>query len=365
MKVCILSAAAATHVVRWANAIAQRGHEVTVVSCANSVPNESHKYLPEVKIKLLRFPSPIGYYLNAVEVRRIAAEEQFDVINIHYASGYGTLGRLAGLKDALLSVWGSDVYDFPYSNPINMWTIKSNLKYFKRLASTSHCMARQSQKLVDRAFDITPFGVDPALFCPMENMRDSNRFLFGTVKLLYPKYGITDTINAFTKLVLKLRQNGEAELASKLRYEIYGKGPQWDELQKLINDNGMSEQIRLCGFVHNSELPKIINSFDMFCCNSVMNSESFGVAAVEAMACGIPVVVSDADGFAEVVVHEQTGLIVPKGNVEAITEAMYRLLKDPELRAQYGKAGRARVMELYDWNKNVEGMLEIYQQMMA
>ena len=94
--------------------------------------------------------------------------------------------------------------------------------------------------------------------------------------------------------------------------------------------------------------------------NSNSNSESFGVAAVEAMACGIPVQVSDADGFAEVVEDGVTGLIAPKGEVNAIAENMYRLLIDEDMRMKMSKAAVERVKKLYDWNKNVELMEKIY-----
>ena len=62
-----------------------------------------------------------GYYLNAPLLQRLAEKIKPDVVNAHYASGYGTLMRRAKLKNTVLSVWGSDVYDFPYKNRLFMW----------------------------------------------------------------------------------------------------------------------------------------------------------------------------------------------------------------------------------------------------
>ena len=95
--------------------------------------------------------------------------------------------------------------------------------------------------------------------------------------------------------------------------------------------------------------------------NSIYNSESFGVAAVEAMACGIPVIVSDADGFKEVVEDGVTGKIVEKGNVLSISEAMHDLITDKEKAKNYGANGIERVKKYFNWNDNVDKMISIYK----
>lgn len=360
MKIALVSAANSIHTVRWANALSRKGHGVTVFACKNHTADKNNLYDSAVEISLLPFPSPLGYYLNAIALKSRIRKGKFDVVNVHYASGYGTLGRLSKLKNALLNIWGSDVYEFPYQSAGNMKTITKNLSYYRFLASTSNCMAKQAKKLADREFFITPFGVDTTQFCPIENVKAPETVIFGTVKTLSPKYGIADTINAFILLVRRLEAEGQTDLAEKLRYEIYGSGEMKEELQKLIDDNGMTEKITLCGYVPNDQLPNIYNRFTVANSNSISDSESFGVAAVEAMACGVPVQVSDADGFAEVVADGETGLIAPKGNVEAIAENMYTLLTDSDLRDRLGKNGVERVRKLYDWDKNVDTMINIY-----
>ncbi len=360
MKIAFISAAKSIHIIRWANAMAQRGHEVVVISCANDIINGDSSYDSSVRIIGLKYSAPLGYYLNARQLKLIVAKEKFNVINIHYASGYGTLGRRAKLKNALLNIWGSDVYEFPYQSDFKMRLIKKNLRYFKYVASTSNCMANQAKKLVHREYNITPFGVDTNLFKPMPELKPKDKIILGTVKTLSQKYGIEDTIKAFISLFNRLNFEKHEDLASKLYYEIYGRGELKDALQQLINDNFMQDRIKLCGYVDNSRLPEIYNRFAIFNCNSITNSESFGVAAVEAMACGIPVQVSDADGFTEVVKDGVTGLIAPKGNVDAIAENMYKLLVDEDLRVDLGLAGVKRVSVYYDWKQNVDTMESLF-----
>jgi len=360
MKIAFISAAKSIHIVRWANAMAKRNHDVTVISCANDVDDNIGLYEKSVRIVALKYGAPFGYYLNASQLKKIVKREKFDVVNVHYASGYGTLGRRAKLKSALLNIWGSDVYEFPYQSSFKMNLIKKNLNYYDYAASTSKCMAKQAEKLVKRDYKITPFGVDTEKFKPVSGFKPKDKIIFGTVKTLSPKYGIADTVNAFIKLNKRLIDEGKADLADKLYYEIYGKGELKDELQSLINENGMQDKIKLCGYVDNNLLPEIYNRFTVGNSNSISNSESFGVAAVEAMACGIPVQVSDADGFAEVVQDGVTGLIAPKGDIDAIADNMYKLLTDKALRDNMSQAAVNRVKQLYDWESNVDLMENIY-----
>ena len=361
LKIAFVASGKSIHTARWANAMAERGHSVTVYSCAGDTPQNNTMFLEGVKIVELKYKAPLGYYLNARSLKKLIRNGNFDVVNVHYASGYGTLGRRAKLKNALLNIWGSDVYDFPYRSSFNMRTVKKNLAYYNRLASTSNCMARQAQRIVDREFEITPFGVDTSRFMPIDGKKQEGKFIFGTVKTLSPTYGICDSVNAFIKLYNRLISEDCAELADSLYYEIYGRGEQQEEIQKLIDDSGMSERIKLCGFVENSKLPQIYNRFNAACYASI--KESFGVAVVEAMACGVPVCATDADGFAEVVEEGVSGLLSPKGDPSALAENMYKLLTDGALCKKMGEAGVERVKKLYEWNANVDKMESIYKRM--
>lgn len=356
MKIAFISDAGCVHTVRWANAMAKRGNEVRVYSCSNHAP-KYNSFDEGVKVVLLKFSAPLGYYLNACQLRKSIEEYAPDVVNVHYASGYGTLGRWAGQKKALLNVWGSDVYDYPYYNAFNMYVITKNLSYYRYLASTSHCMARQSKTLVDRDFHITPFGVDTKAFAPKQADKQAG-YLIGTVKTLDDKYGIDVSIKAFAKLLELLKANGRDEIADSITYEIYGRGNQLQQLQDLTRQLGVDDKVKFMGYVENKSLPDVINRFDVFCCTS--RKESFGVAVVEAMACGVPAVTSDAEGFAEVMVDGETGRVVEREDYQATARALYDLIVDEDLRKRYGAAGRRRVEELYDWDANVDNMLGIY-----
>ena len=136
-------------------------------------------------------------------------------------------------------------------------------------------------------------------------------------------------IKAFALAVKKLPEGLQPSL------EIYGKGSRRDELQKLIGSLGLTGKAILCGAVPNTEVPGIISKMDVFCLPSV--AESFGVSAVEAMACCVPVIATDVDGFREVVDDGVTGYLVPARDPQAMADRICELARDPELRNSSGR----------------------------
>lgn len=366
MKILFLSAANSIHTVKWVNAFAERGNEVHLVYNKNHVP-QADKLNDRIVCHPLRYGGPLGYYLNAVQLRNLSKKILPDVINVHYASGYGTLARVAGIRPTLLSIWGSDVYEFPYKSKMNERILKKNVKHATMLASTSNCMAEQLRKVMDdesMEIGITPFGVDLNKFEPSKYVdSDSSYITIGNIKTLKSNYGIDILIDSIKILLDSLRKKGDIDIAKKIRVEIYGEGEQKQALLRQTTQLGLETVIQFKGKIANESVPEKLKRFDIFCAPSLY--ESFGVAIVEAMAMGVPVVVSDAEGFKEVVEDKETGIIVPKGNVEKLAEALEELVLNKEKRKKYGRQGRERVEVLYDWNKNVDMMEQLYEQLLT
>jgi len=99
---------------------------------------------------------------------------------------------------------------------------------------------------------------------------------------------------------------------------------------------------------------------DIYAAPSTEESESFGVAILEASACEKPVIVSDVGGLPEVVIENQTGFFVKPSNPEMLAEKMEILISDLELRKKMGAAGRKFVSEKYNWNDNLNQIISAY-----
>ena len=364
MKLFIISDLSDIHTKRWVSALAGRGIEIFLFGI-NKPDEEFYKKLKQVTVfrvdvfSKMQHPFRTGgieklKYLSVVKILRKKIQEfQPDIVHAHYASSNGLLGALSGFHPFIVSVWGSDVYDFPKVSFLHRCILKYTLKKADKILSTSHVMALETHQYTPKEIEITPFGVNTDLFKKIPVHRDDT-YIIGNVKTLLPKYGIDVLIKAFQLVV---DRNADKEL----RLEIVGTGPDHEKLEQLAKSLEIADKVHFIGQVENSSLPSYYNRFLVAVSASVWNSESFGVVAVEAMACECPVVTSDADGFTEVVKDGETGFIVPKKDVEKTAEAIQKFIDHPELRDEMGRKGRERVLALYDWNKNVDMMVDIYQ----
>jgi glycosyltransferase involved in cell wall biosynthesis len=368
MKLFLLSDIGSIHTKRWVSALSQKGIEIFLFGLS-SKGVEYYAQFPNVTVAQTSYANNIKnitedgifeklHYLKAIKLlKQCIADFQPDILHAHYASSYGLLGALIGFHPYIISVWGSDVYDFPNVSFLHKQVLKYSLSKADKILSTSHIMAKETQKYTKKTIAITPFGVDMDLFKKQYIQKDDSVFVVGNVKKLAPKYGIDVLINAF-KLLMDNNPN------RKLRLEIVGDGPDRDKLQQLAKELGISQHVDFRGKIENHLLPSVYNSVSVFVSVSVFNSESFGVVAVEAMSCECPVVVSDADGFTEVVVDGETGFIVPKRDAEATVAAIQKFIDDDTLRDKMGKEGRERVEKLYNWENNVNIMVNIYHEIL-
>ena len=118
MKIALLAPASSIHVVKWFNSLNELGHQVHLISLHKPIPsNPALNY--EERLHLLTTSSPIGYISNVTRLKQILNTIQPDILNVHYASGSGLLGRLCDLHPMLLSVWDDKSKE---ALRIDLWT---------------------------------------------------------------------------------------------------------------------------------------------------------------------------------------------------------------------------------------------------
>lgn len=360
MKIALMAAASSIHTIRWANGLAEAGHEVHVIS--------QHKAI-EVFVKgvyLHQFPyrGILGYFLMASKVRKLLKKIQPDILNAHYASGYGTLARLVIFHPYVLSVWGSDIYDFPYRSKLHRLLVRKNILAADQVASTGHSMAKQIMLIAPEVKNIriTPFGVDMDAYATINSVDVSKtNIVIGTVKAMSNIYGIDILIKAFSILLKKISVSNPI-LSDKMILRLVGNGPQTEELIQLAKKLGISDRVHFVGWVPHEEVPNELEKLDIYV--ALSRQESFGVAVIEAGAARRPVVVSNVGGLPEVVIDGVTGILVPKENPEIAAEALELLLLDPQLRLKMGELGRNHVEENYSWRKSIAVMTQVFEDTM-
>jgi glycosyltransferase involved in cell wall biosynthesis len=174
----------------------------------------------------------------------------------------------------------------------------------------------------------------------------------GNVAALVPHKGQRHLVEA-AAIVVRRRPD--------VHFVIVGEGELRAPLQRQIRALQLHRHVLLAGF--RPDALGLCKSFDLFVMSSVM--EGLGSAILEAMACRRAVAATAAGGIPEVVVHGETGLLVPPRDDAALAEAVLLLLDDAERRAAMGEAGRARVARAFSVDRMIDGVLESYQTVCA
>ncbi len=206
---------------------------------------------------------------------------------------------------------------------------------------------------------VVPCGVDTDLFRPAVNppeRPDRPRLL--SLGRVVPRKGVETVIQA-------LRNVRQAELvvAGGPAPDDLGTDPEVARLRAEAQAAGVADRVRFLGRVPREEVPALIRSAHMIVC--VPWYEPFGMVALEAMACGVPVIASAVGGQKETVVNGVTGVLVPPRHPVALTKALRRLIDDPLLRTAYGIAGADRARSRYAWPRIARETLAAYTRVLA
>lgn len=282
----------------------------------------------------------------------MAKELKPDILHAHYATSYGLLGALSGCHPFVISSWGMDILGFPESSIFHQKLLRWNLSRADAICATSNQLKEVTKHYLPNGKIpvVTPFGVDLQGFLP-DRVKKKGILTVGIVKSLEPKYGVEYLIRAFARVHEKFHS---------IRLLIVGDGYLRGELQQLVSELKLSEKTEFAGRVSHKEVPKWFNQIDVFVNPSIHESETFGVAVLEASAMEIPVIVSRIGGLPEVVQDGETGFLVPPENVNALAEKIELLASDENLRRRMGKAGREFVRKNYDWTENAKIMERLY-----
>lgn len=363
MKILLLSDTYSEHTEKWALALAKEGHQIGLFSFNKASYDWHHHenitvfFEPPQKINAESTLTKLSYLKYVTILRKIIRHFEPDILHAHYATSYGLVGALSKFHPFVLSVWGSDVYDFPARSRLHKRVLQYNLKQADALLSTSEVMKRELQKYTGKEIVVTPFGVNTHEFKPKQK-EPRQQINVGTIKPIEEKYGIRDIISAAEIIIKEKKQ---------LNYMFYliGDGYDLDLYRHLVQEKDLANNFVITGRVPFAEVHNYHQLLDVFLNVSVNDSESFGVATVEAMACETPVIVTDVGGLMEVVDQGKYGTIVPKNAPDALAEAILKVEAEPEFYRQQAEQARQHVLRTYDWSKNLETMLNVYARLIS
>jgi len=364
MRFCFLANASSVHTLRWVRYFVERGHEVHVISFENAQIKGAKVHFLQLPllVKNATFPLKIAYsYKMKTLIKRIKPE----VLHAHYVTNYGLFGALCNFKPFVLTAWGSDVLIVPEARLISM--IKAYIaRYVLRKANLITCDA-QHMKEAMRKLGVDPqriiiicFGVDTKKFSPKEKSEKLGAKLgiFGSpavisLRNLDPIYDVESLIRSVPWVLKEVPES---------KFLIAGKGSEEKRLRELAKSLGVSDNVKFVGFIPNEELPAYLNTVDV-CVSTSLSDAGIAASTAEAMACGLAVIVTDVADNRKWVEDGVNGFVVPIKDPKSLAEKIIYLLRNEDIRNQFGKINRKIIEERNNYYKEMEKMEEVYKEL--
>jgi glycosyltransferase involved in cell wall biosynthesis len=199
---------------------------------------------------------------------------------------------------------------------------------------------------------VTPYGVDVDTFRPLDDVeKEPNSILF---------VGDSEDRNKGVRYLLEAAHDLRHKLDFRITFIDHRPPKHLKTVQALKEKYRLHNRIDFLGKASTEELVRLYCRSQIVACPSLY--EGFGLPAVEAMACGVPVVATSAGALSEIIEDGVTGITVPPGDSDALRDALRRLLSDPELCRRMGEAGRQRVVERFTWRQTALRTAEVYEE---
>jgi glycosyltransferase involved in cell wall biosynthesis len=287
--------------------------------------------------------------LTLVRLARLLRQLRIDVVNVHFPGSpnvYFALLRRMGLVRLVTSIHGADMLPNGSRELSQHGPVLSLLAASDTVVAPSESYHRAVQAAwpeLDAPTCAIPNGIDPDElgYRPGVDETEEPPFVLSIAHLVHYK-GVDVLIRAFAAL---------AEDYPRLVLRLASDGPQRAEFEALAASLGVSHRVQFLGVLQRDAVGAMLRRCTFFVLPSRTNSESFGIAAAEAMAVDRPVIASRIGGLPELIEDGMSGLLVPPGDVAALERAMRTLLDDAELRRGLARAGGERVRRHFLWDR--------------
>jgi N-acetyl-alpha-D-glucosaminyl L-malate synthase BshA len=306
---------------------------------------------------LLEYP-PYSLAL-ASRMAEVAEAVGLDVLHVHYAlphavSAHLAREMLAGRRELPLvtTLHGTDI-TIVGADASYLPVTKFGIERSDVVTAVSRWLRDETRRKfgITRDIEVVPNFVDGDRFRPDRDCPtcDRLRALPGKVLVHISNFRPVKRVLDVATVFAAVRARGPARLL------LVGDGPDRAACERQLERGGLLHDVEFLGAI--AQIESILPAADLFLMPSL--AESFGLAALEAMASGIPVAGYRAGGLPEVV--GETGILAPPGDVRALAEESVRLLEDEPRRAELGRAARERALELYPERRIVESYRELYE----
>ncbi len=359
MKIIYFSLDYTPHDHRFLSALAETEHKVYYVRLQRgprqtedrSIPEQIEQVLWEGGQHVFRWRD-IPKYVTGL--RRIIQRIKPDLIHAGPIQTCAFIAVLTGFRPILTMSWGfdlmKDVYRGRAWEKITQYVLRRSTFFTSDAEVTRDAAVRYGmnpQKTV-----VFPWGVDLQHFAPHPAPGTSHPgFTVFCNRSWEPNYGVDVLARAFAKVAV---QKPEVSLL------LLSGGSQGHIIRQILNSGGMHDRVTFTGQISNRDLPRYYHMADLYVSPSHVDGSS--VSLMEALACGLPCLVSDIPANKEWVFDGQNGWLFPDGNVEALAAKIIFAIENRKTLPEIGKNARAIAEDRADWKKNIGKLLAAYEQ---
>lgn len=332
-------------------ALAQRGHQIHFISYA--LPARLDNIVGDVffhEVEMSQYPLfdfPLYTDSLAGKMIDVAKYHDLDILHVHYAiphamSAFVAKQILAPAKDikVITTLHGTDV-TLVGLEPSFLPLVKFSIEQSDYVTSVSRFLQMKTYTMynVEKEIQVIPNFVDIDRFKRIENSQFRSRFAPNGEKILVhvSNFRVVKRVPDVIRIFDIVRKSVPSKLL------LVGDGPDRSESERLARELGIFEDVRFLG--KQTLLPEILSASDLMLMPS--QSESFGLSALEAMSCSVPVVSSSTGGLPELVVHGETGYIAELGDVQRMAKYATELLGDDRKLALFSQNARKRAVEKF------------------
>ncbi len=349
-----------------ARQLAGRGHEIHVISYRLPFRfGDFQKNICLHEVDLASYPlfeHPPYELALAVKMAEAVRDHGIELFHVHYAIPHAIAGFLAQQMlgdDAprmLTTLHGTDItivgQDHSFFEITRFGIERSDgvtaVSEFLRRMTAEEFQIERPIDVIPNFVDLEHYSVAPA---DRSGIASADQRVLLHVSNFRPVKRPLDTVRIFERVSREV----DAVLL------MVGEGPERSSTQALARRLGVLDRMRFLGTQR--DIGEIASMADVFLLPSEL--ESFGLSALEAMACGVPVIGSDAGGLPEVVRHSESGYLLPVGDVEGMAARTIEILKDGERRREMGQAARHRVESLFRAERVVNQYEAVYARLLG
>jgi rhamnosyl/mannosyltransferase len=337
------------------------------VLCANQAmhtTSERHQPLNYRVVRAASWGTLLSTSMAPALVRELGRmADGYDVLHVHMPDPMAALAIAVVRPRARVVVhWHSDVvrqrWALKLYEPLQRWL----LQRADAIVATSAPYADASGPLQPFRAKVTviPIGISDNHSRGCSQQAAALRKRFRDRKIIF-SLGRMTYYKGFDVLI-----EAAAALPDDCVVVIGGDGPLRDDYRSAVARRGLAGKVQLPGHINDDELPSYFEACDVFCMPSTVRAEAYGVAMVEAMVMGKPIVASDIEGSGVpwVNVDGQTGFNVPVGQPEPLADALLRLLKDVGLRRRLGTASRERYCTEFNADLMTHRTMDLYSRLL-